>query len=415
MKKALFVFLILFALLLIPTAAFAAPTVSAEAAILMDADTGQIIFAKNIHTKLYPASITKILTAALALENLKADDIITVSHDAVFTLPVGTSHIALDENEQISVDDLLYALMLPSANDAANVLAEQVAGTQTAFVAMMNAKAQEAGAQNSNFCNAHGLPDENHYTTAYDMAKIMAYALKKPGFLTYSGTTRHQIKPTNKQAETRYLASFHKMINDTSADKWPLENGTVISGKTGWTKISRSTMVTAAENQDTRLICVVLDCANHEACCQDTQALFNYGFCNFNKMTLDKDTLLQQINQCFNQADKPYKYNLAGYFSFLAPKGGSLEGIDFHFNDRATAQNGSISLILLNNDALRAYPLTNIYYAKLQASVNKNIIKIIIVVLIALILFFIMLLLLRQVVHRRSSPYYYRYKKQKRR
>ena len=415
MKKTLIILLIVFVLFFIPAAAWAAPTVSAEAAILMDADTGQIIYTKNIHTKLYPASITKILTAALALENLEVDEVVTVSHDAVFTLPVGTSHIALDENEQITVNELLYALMLPSANDAANVLAEQVAGTQETFAALMTAKAGEIGAQNSNFCNAHGLPDENHYTTAYDMAQITAYALTKPGFLTYSGTSRHQIQPTNKQEEIRYLASQHDMVNDTSLAKWPLEQGTVISGKTGWTRASQSTMVTVAENQGTRLICVVLNCSNNNNRCLDTQNLFNYGFNLFNKMTLDEQALAQTINEYYGQTDKPLKYTLAGYFSFLMPKGASIEGVDFKFDEQATLEAGNITLTLMNNDALSAYPLTDIHYSKMQSQTMKIVLKIAFMIIAALIMLFFVLLLLSQAVRRRGSPYYYRYKRQKRR
>ena len=158
------------------------PEILSEAAVLMDAKTGQILYSKNMDKTMYPASITKILTGMLALKYANLDETVTMSYDAVFSIDRDSSHIALDVDEEIPMIDALYALSIESANDAANGIAETVAGSMDAFAEMMNQEAKRIGAVNSNFVNAHGLPNENHYTTAYDMALITAEAIQIPMF-----------------------------------------------------------------------------------------------------------------------------------------------------------------------------------------------------------------------------------------
>ncbi|MEE1516292.1 MAG: serine hydrolase, partial [Lachnospiraceae bacterium] len=145
-----------------------APEINGHAAILIDIDTGAILYSKNADEKMYPASITKIMTAILTLENAQMDDVVTFSYDAVFTVEAGSSAAYVDVDEQLTVEQCLYGLMLISGNDLANGLAEHVGGTMTNFANMMTDKAEEIGCLNTNFTNAHGLHDDNHYTTAYD-------------------------------------------------------------------------------------------------------------------------------------------------------------------------------------------------------------------------------------------------------
>jgi len=157
--------------------------IKSETAVLMEANTGTVIYNKNMNKKMYPASITKIMTGLLALENCTLDEMMTASYNSVHSLPYNSSHIALDTGEQISVKDALYALAIESANDVANVFAEHIAGSNEAFGAMMTQRAKQLGANSTNFTNPHGLPEDEHYTTAYDMALITAQAIKKRWFL----------------------------------------------------------------------------------------------------------------------------------------------------------------------------------------------------------------------------------------
>jgi D-alanyl-D-alanine carboxypeptidase (penicillin-binding protein 5/6) len=164
------------------------PSIMGESGIVMEISTGSILYEKNMHDIHYPASITKIMTALLAIENCEMDEIVTVPPEAVYMEDKGT-HIALDAGEQLTVEQCLYAIMLASANDAAYALAEHVGGTYENFIRMMNEKAKELGCQNTNFTNPHGLPDENHVTSAYDMALITKAALQWDMFQTVSGAS----------------------------------------------------------------------------------------------------------------------------------------------------------------------------------------------------------------------------------
>lgn len=255
------------------------PDVTAEAAILIDAVTGEILYEKNAYETMYPASITKLMTVLLALENGSLSDELTMSHEAGFSIEYGSSHIALDEGEVITLEQALYAIMLQSANEASNAVAEYVDGSIEAFAAHMTERAKELGCQNTHFTNANGLHDENHYTTAYDMALIMKELLKHEEFRTIAKETYYEIPPTNLQSETRYLHGQHQMMRSNSA----YYREDVIAGKTGFTNEALNTLVTAASEGDTTLIAVTLGCtgANHYT---DTAALFDYGFANFKTM-----------------------------------------------------------------------------------------------------------------------------------
>ncbi|NLK38534.1 MAG: D-alanyl-D-alanine carboxypeptidase [Epulopiscium sp.] len=263
----------------------------ADSAILMDATTGEILYEKNIHKKQYPASITKLMTVLLAFESDHMSDTITFSHNAVFGIERGSSHIAIDVGEQITMEQALYAIMLRSANEVSLGVAEQVGGSIDAFCKDMTKRAKELGCKNTNFVNPNGLHDENHYTTAYDMALIAKELLKFDHFKEIMGTLQYQIPPTNKQPETRYLYAQHQMIKPPSLYCYEGCEG----GKTGYTNEALNTLVTYAKRQDTELIAVVFKCkgAGHYV---DTTNLFDYGFENFEtKKILDKSSFSKEI------------------------------------------------------------------------------------------------------------------------
>ena len=248
-----------------------------ESAILIDADTKQILYSKNEHQILYPASITKIMTILLGLENGNLEDTVTMSHDAVYSIPSDSSHIALFENEQISLADALYAASIASANDACNGIAEYVSGNMEKFAKLMTTKAKQIGALNTNFANPHGLTDENHYTTAYDMALIMAYAVNVENYIDITSTLHYNVNPTNIQSEIRYLHNSNKTMDSTS--KYYVKEA--ITSKTGWTPDSQSTQVTYASKNGLNLIAVVIKAKSSDLRYEDTKKLFEYGFANY--------------------------------------------------------------------------------------------------------------------------------------
>ncbi len=268
-----------------------APQISARTAVLIDASTGQVIYEKNMDQKMYPASITKIMTSILAIENLDMADMLTASEEAIDAVPRDTSNIALDYGEEISVEDLLYATLLASGNDSSNVLACGVSGSTDEFAKLMTDKAKEYGAKNTNFVNANGLHDENHYTSAYDMAQIMRHAISNETFCKIVGTVLYEAMPTNKQEEVRVFANSHQMIKNTPY----IYDGT-IGGKTGWTTNAGHTLVTAAKRDDTTLIAVVMDAGDSiDVKFEETVSLFNYGFENFEKVIVTSEKLQNQF------------------------------------------------------------------------------------------------------------------------
>ena len=251
------------------------PVLESEAAVLMDAQTGQVLFQKNMDEQLYPASITKIMTVLLGLENGHLNDTVTMSREAVFSVERGASHIALDTGEQITLEQALMGAMLPSANEASNGIAEHISGSIPAFVKLMNQRAVQAGALHTNFTNANGLCTIDHVTTAYDMAMITKAALLNDEFRRIFGTIKYDIPPTNKQPEIRHLYAEHKML-----ESGRYEYDGVIGGKTGYTQESQNTLVTAARRGDRELIAVVIKSLN-SAVYTDTKALLDYGFNDF--------------------------------------------------------------------------------------------------------------------------------------
>lgn len=259
------------------------PTISAEAAILMDADTKTILYEKNAHEQHYPASITKLMTALLAIENLEPTQQITFSKDAIYSIEPGSSHIGIKVDEVLTVDEALHGLLLMSANEVANGLGEAVSGSLDAFANRMTERAKELGAQNTHFVNANGLHDENHYTSAYDMALIGSYLAENDYFLKIMKDLTYEIPPTNITDETRYLYQQHYMLNPARNAKLYRED--VIGGKTGYTDQARHTLVTMAKQGDTTLVAVMLH-SDKPAIYTDTSALFDYGFASYKSLKL---------------------------------------------------------------------------------------------------------------------------------
>ena len=260
--------------------------IQSEAYIVIDAKTGQVLAERNSRVREYPASITKILTAAMALENGNLDDVVTMTDEAVWSVGRDTTHIALTPGEEVPVRSLLYATMLASANDAANGLATYVGGDLQNFVRLMNQKAEEAGAADSNFVNSNGLHDLNHYTTAYDMAMITKWALTVDGFSEVFGAESYTMPPTNKQPEPRLFGTYHMMIVEsafTYDGAW--------GGKLGWTPEALHTMVTVAERDGVELICGVLKCKNQYDKFRDTAALFDQCFAEYQRAVFSIDEL----------------------------------------------------------------------------------------------------------------------------
>ncbi len=256
------------------------PLIDGDSAILMDARTGQVLFAKNKDKKEYPASITKVMTGLLALEYADTRAIITMSRQAVFSITRGSSHIALDTDEKLALEDALYALAIESANDTANGIAEYIAGDCEGFAAMMNRRARELGAINTHFANAHGLDDPDHYTTANDMALIMRQAIKVPGFKEIFSANYHKMPPTNLQEMAREFHCKNLFLNGI----YDYEG--ITASKLGWTTNAKNTLVTSASRDGRDLIVVVMNSTAHHGTYLDTMKLFDYGFEEFQEVTV---------------------------------------------------------------------------------------------------------------------------------
>lgn len=256
-----------------------APGISSDGGIIMDADTGTVLYSKNINTEMYPASITKLMTVLLVLENCSLDQTLTFSKEAVFNIEFGSNHIGMNVGEQITVEQALYGILLESANEVSNGVGELISGDQESFVALMNKRAQELGCKHTHFMNANGLHDKQHYSSPYDMALIARECLKYPDFKRIAGAKSYQLQPTNKVNEVRYLNSQHKMFPGRKNAYEGFE-----CGKTGFTNQALNTLVTIAKRDNLELICVTM----HGNLTQytDTATLLDYGFKNYKNLPI---------------------------------------------------------------------------------------------------------------------------------
>ena len=262
---------------------------TAKGAFLYEMVTGTVIYAKNPDGKLYPASLTKIMTALVALERSSLDEIVTVSISAVADMDPDATLAKLVPGEEMSMENLLYCLMVESANDAGAAIAEHVAGSQEAFAELMNQKAAQLGCTGTHFTNAHGLHDEEHYTTARDMAKILMAALEYSAFVDFYSTPRYVVPATNLREE-RILNSTNYLIANQDIDFYydPLITG----GKTGYTSAAGRCLASTAETEesDLKLLCIILgaeEIINEEGAIEyyghfdETIDVVKHGFRNF--------------------------------------------------------------------------------------------------------------------------------------
>ncbi|MBV7273053.1 D-alanyl-D-alanine carboxypeptidase [Clostridiaceae bacterium UIB06] len=256
----------------------APPTVSADSVVLMDALSGEILYAKNAYGAYPPASTTKLMTALLTLERTKLDDVVTVGKNPPV---VDGSKIYLFEGEQIKVKDLLYGLLLCSGNDCAEALAEHISGSIDKFAGEMNKRALELGCKNTNFVNPSGLYDEKHKTSANDLALIMKELSKHPEYTQIATTSFYKIPTTNKSSSERPLWNENKLIQKSSSYYYEGCQG----GKTGYTIQSQHSYVSCAtRNGQTLIVALVHD--KEKTFFPDAAALFNYGFNNFQSVRL---------------------------------------------------------------------------------------------------------------------------------
>lgn len=271
------------------------PLIGAEAAILMDANTGAILYSKNINEQLYPASITKLITCLIAVENCSLDEILTVNQSAIDANDPDGSNMSLAADEQFTLEELLYGILINSANEGCNVVAEHIAGSQEAFVEMMNERARELGCTNTHFVTTNGLHRDDHYTTAHDMALIGQAFFEHDILCKISCTPEYHIE-ANAYHEEHWLHSKNTLYEGRTYYYEPL-----IGSKTGFTSHSRQTLVSCAEQNGMRLICVIL-MEESPYQFEDTVNLFEYGFSNF------APTMISNYNN-------PYEINHSDFFN----------------------------------------------------------------------------------------------------
>lgn len=326
-----------------------APDVSAGSCILIDADTGSILYEKNAYEKCYPASTTKILTGLLTIENCSMSDIVTFSKKAVESVNITEdANLGTKEGEQYTVEQALYGMLLYSANEIAYGLAEHVAGDLESFVDMMNAKAAEVGALNTHFANASGLFDQNHYTTAYDMAMIARACYNNATFVSIDSTyTTYTIPATNKTDTARTFKHRHKMLYGREYYYEYCKGG-----KTGFTDESQYTLVTFAEKDGMRLICVTFQEPDDASRFVDTKALFEWGFENFTKTTTSSSNISSLLtNDTIYTSDvftsRALNYNLTASFITI-PNSGSSSDVTVAIDDNydLTNDNGDLTVHL---------------------------------------------------------------------
>lgn len=255
------------------------PKIYGEAAVVMDMKSGAVLYGKGADERHYPASITKILTALVALENSAPTDKVVFSEESVHCLEKGYSHIGMKAGEEITMNDALHALMLASANEVAYAIAETVGGTYGNFLHMLNEKARELGCTQTHFINANGMFDENHYTSAADMALISRAAFQNEELLEIVQTKQYTIPNTNLEKESRTFQQKHKMMIPGK-----FFDDRCIGGKTGYTDEASNTLVTVMQQGDREIVAVVLKA--RKDIYPDTKKICDYAFKNFKEINI---------------------------------------------------------------------------------------------------------------------------------
>lgn len=265
--------------------------------ILIEANTGKILYEKNSNDVRFPASTTKIMTAILTVENCNLDDVATVSHNAVYSIPYDYTHASLKEGEELTIEQLLYALMIPSANDAAIVLAEQISGSVEEFAKLMNKRAEELGCKNTHFVNPNGIHSKDHTSTSYDLALMGKFAMQNSIIRKIVSTTQFTLPATNKYSKTdRIFNNSNDLLNTYS--RYYYEGTTGV--KTGYTGEAGNCIIASAKKNDFEVILVVLGGESTNTGLSqrylDCKTLFDYAFNNYSLKTLnEKNAVLKQI------------------------------------------------------------------------------------------------------------------------
>ena len=278
--------------------------VQAASAIVMDLDTGVILYAKGIYDQHYPASITKTMTALVAIENGgDLDEVITCGEE-VYDIESDSSNAGIQPGEELTLRQALYGLMHESANDLGNAIAVYISGSIEGFADLMNRKADELGCVNTHFVNPHGLHNDDHYTCAYDMALIGRAAWNNPVLRQIMGESESSIPPTNLTEETRYFANHHRMVQKDSENyqSW------CMGGKTGFTQKAWNTLITFGSEDDFNLVCVLLHGNGADRNYKETAELINYGFREFTHKSVtlaeDEPTFYQLMKMDLPDTDK---------------------------------------------------------------------------------------------------------------
>ena len=260
--------------------------IQADGGILIDADSNAVLYEKNADQAYYPASITKILTALIIIENCDLDEMVTFSDNAINNVESNSSNMGTMVGDVLSVRDCLYGLMLASANEAGNALAEHLSGSIEAFTDLMNQKALELGCTGSHFANPSGLNNPDHYVTARDMAAIMRAAISNPVFVEIDGARYWKHAPIKRYPDPddphNTVYAHHAMIKKNDSRYY---SGT-FAGKTGYTSLAGNTLVTSAKKNGITLIAVILN--GHQTHYQDTKTLFDFGFRNFKSVKISE-------------------------------------------------------------------------------------------------------------------------------
>ncbi len=307
---------VLFIALLPQTTVFAVPSVKSDSVVVINRLTGEILFEKNCDKKMYPASTTKLMTGLLGAEKGRMADYVTMSYNSIWGFDRDSSHIALDVNEEVRFEQLMYGLMLASGNECAMGIAETISGSTDAFVKMMNDRARELGATGTHFANPHGLHDEAHYTTARDMALIARAAVSNEKLLEIMSTTQYTIPPTNKQANERVFNNTHKML---AGREYYYEG--VVCGKTGWTPEAGNCLVTYAKQSGIELIVAVFGGKSAAGCCTDTANLLDYFFENYEMKSFSvKKYMGEELETVELDCAGTVKVNCSSTFSVLFEK-----------------------------------------------------------------------------------------------
>ncbi|CAH2214164.1 D-alanyl-D-alanine carboxypeptidase family protein [Tepidibacter aestuarii] len=307
------------------------PSILGESAIVMDYDTSKIVYGKNIHKKMYPASTTKIMTALLTLENCDLNEVVTIDYDLGY---IDGSSIYIKQGESFTVETLLRALLIKSANDAAVVLANHISGSTEEFAKLMTKRAEELGARNTHFVNPNGLPDENHYTSSYDLALIAKECMKYDKFREIVKSTYIKIAATEQYPYDRVFKSTNKFLWGVRGGNTIEYKGSIVDIKydlidgikTGYTDIAGKCLVSSGEKDGFRLISVVLKSEGNEVY-KDSRTVIDYGFDNYTKHNIiSKDAELGSKKILFTK-EKILKYKAQEDFDIVTKKDENIEDI----------------------------------------------------------------------------------------